>query len=202
MEFIFKLFSDKDDQVSSNILPFLNYCISIIRKIPQFLDDLPGYFKVILTIIKDKAQYRSDFNFDIEEQDEYEAGFIQYRKDLFVLYKNLGIVIPDMTKQFIENLIQYTLQNLNQLKFSEIEISLSLLYFTAEIFQGEATKPNAETSFFSNLIYQVIKSEISKFPHFMIQIMYFENIARFLEADGRKSRTVCEALLKGKGGCT
>ncbi|KAL9646930.1 hypothetical protein ABK040_013789 [Willaertia magna] len=186
LPFIYSLFADKDDQVSSTISAFLNDYILTVKKhsnLFQTDNTMIQQFEVILNTIKNKGQFTEDFNFNPKDQDEYEAGFLEYRKELVVLFKNVGTIAPDMVKQFVKSYLTQVLSNIQGLKFSEIELALSLFYYTGEIFPNEAFKPvtkeNNTQNYFGPLVALVISSNISSYPHSHIQLMYFEIISRY-----------------------
>ena len=130
----------------------------------------------MLSTIQKKAKFTEDFKFDPSQQDDYETGFLEYRKELFVLYKNIGIIAPDLMKQFIHALTSHTISNLNVLGFADAEICLTLLYITAEVFPDMINRPNVnqQENIFFNLLLQIVGS--SKFDEISTLLMWFKII--------------------------
>jgi len=123
-------------------------------------DTLPNQLEKILTTIQTKGRYTEDFRFEPNLQDDYEKGFLEYRRELFVIFKNIGTLNPGLVKQFIQALVRHTLSNIQSLSFGDIEIALTLLYVSAEIFPEQPAKPNQppEENIFYNLVLDVVNS--------------------------------------------
>ncbi|KAG2385530.1 hypothetical protein C9374_003345 [Naegleria lovaniensis] len=180
--FVLALFADADDQVSSSVIKFLNDFVSVIKKSKTLqFETLQTQLHEMLTTIQKKAKFTEDFKFDPSQQDDYETGFLEYRRELFVLYKNIGIIAPDLMKHFIHALTNHTIGNLNVLGFADAEICLTLLYITAEVFPDMINRPNInqQENIFFNLLLQIVGSNISSFPHSSIQLAYFEVLSRY-----------------------
>jgi exportin-T len=128
---IFKLFSDQDDQVSSNVVGFISSYIQTLKKNPH-----SQQITMILDVIRRKARYTDDFNFDPMKQDEYESGFLEYRRELFTLFKNIAKISPLITKSYVQNALTNTFKIMNMTHFAELEVDLSLFYNIGEPLSG------------------------------------------------------------------
>lgn len=169
LSLVLKLFGDADDEVSSTIIPFMNmYMMQLKAKQKSFaLNEQENQFIVnMLNIIRNKARYRDDFNFDPLKQDEYEAGFLEYRRELFILFKNSVRLAPEMVKEFTKSTLLHALNNQNS-HFSDIEIGLTLFYQIGEMFTDEVqVSSGTNTTYFEQLIAAII--EVSKLPSMKI----------------------------------
>jgi exportin-T len=160
----FKLFGDKDDEVSSNMVTFLSSFMMQLKAKQKFylLTEQENQYVVnMIQIIRNKARYTDDFNFDPLSQDEYEAGFLEYRRELMVLFKNTVRLAPDMVKEFTKSSLLHALNNQANIHFSEVEIGLTLFHQIGEIFTEEIQQqntPNEASGYFEQLLAAIIEA--------------------------------------------
>lgn len=181
----FKLFGDQDDEVSSNMVTFMSAYLMQLKSKQKNLQLTEEHQRQInqqiiemLQTIRKKAQYRYDFNFDPLKQDEYEAGFLEYRRELMILFKNTVRWAPELTKAFTKSSLLHALSpdNLQGLKnpnapFADLEIALTLFYQIGEIFTEEIStpsNPNQEGStYFEQLLAAIIEASKLTFYTFV-----------------------------------
>jgi exportin-T len=185
LPFIFKLFADQDDQVSSNVVDFMNNYIAQLnkkQKVMPLSDVEQAQIRTMFQVVRTKARYTEDFIFEPVKQDEYEVGFLQYRQELFVVLKNATRIAPQIAKEYVEFELLRTLNLFRSdgksMKFWDLEIALTLFYELGENFSKEINDAT-DSAYFRNLLTEVINSDVSFYPHESVQLAYFEIISRY-----------------------
>lgn len=79
----------------------------------------------MLQIIRNKSKYA--LNFDFDKKDEEEAEFLNYRKELGILFKGVTKLSPQLVANFIHSTIETVIKNFQNASFADVEISLYLL---------------------------------------------------------------------------
>ncbi|KAL0489189.1 exportin-T [Acrasis kona] len=178
---VFKLFGDEDDETSGNVITFINNYMMQLKlkqkaKIPTN-DIEKQHVASMLQIIRTKCRYRDDYNFDPLQQDEYEVGFTEYRRELLLMYKNSARLVPDMVREFTKGALLHGVTNLQTVHFSEVEIGLALFYHIGEMFNED--KEIINDVFFQQCLTAIIEANVSTHPHESVQLMYFEICGRY-----------------------
>jgi hypothetical protein len=157
----FQLLGDQDDEVSSNMVSFMSSYMMQLKakqKTSMLSEQERQYIVTMLQIVRNKARYTEDFHFDPLTQDEYEAGFLEYRRELMILFKNSVRLLPDLVKEFTKSSLIHALSNQGA-PFSETEIGLTLFYHIGEMF-SEGT---GEDDYFATLLGAIIEASTLTF---------------------------------------
>lgn len=137
---------------------------------------------MLLQIIYVKAQYTNEYEFDPSKQDEYEADFLEYRRNLFTLFKSVTRMVKSISIEFLKSKMMNVLKNYSSLPFQEIEIALNLFYHIAEPLASEAL--NGEDHFFTQSFCAILTNSkyINIFIYcnrYFITSTYFSSISIF-----------------------
>ena len=84
----------------------------------------------MLNIIINKTKYDSSFNFDHEGEDE--AMFLEYRKNIKLVFDSIAQLDNDLVLATVKNLVLDTTANWPMKSYADIENSLYLLFVLAE----------------------------------------------------------------------
>jgi exportin-T len=186
LPFIFKVFGDNDDDVSSQVTEFITAHIHRLKKKLQTgaLSDIEHKeLEIILQLVTKKAKFNEDFIFEPLKQQEYERDFLLYRLDMFTIFKNVARVAPTISKQFVEfeltNVLNIFRENSSRLVFWDYEVALTLFYHLGEAFPREANDPTIDSGYFRKLLSDIIMSGISFYGHESVQLVYFEILIRY-----------------------
>jgi hypothetical protein len=156
----FKIFGDQDDEVSSNISTFMSSYLMQLKakqKLSSISEQEKQHVVGMLQIIRNKGRYTEDFNFDPTKQDEYEAGFLEYRRELMILFKNSVRLLPDLVKEFTKSSLLHALTNQGS-PFPDIEIGLTLFHQIGEMFNEEVQQGIGDKTYFEQLLAAVIEA--------------------------------------------
>ncbi|KAK4410473.1 Exportin-T [Sesamum angolense] len=84
--------------------------------------------------------YRSNLDVLDKIGREEEDRMMEFRKDLFVLLRNIGRVAPDVTQIFIRNSLASAVSSSDDRNVEEVEAALSLFYELGESFSDDAMR--------------------------------------------------------------
>lgn len=84
----------------------------------------------LLFIIFEKTKYDDSFYFDRDGEEE--AMFLEFRKQLRVLFDNVAALDRDLVLTRVRDLVNATLPRWQSLNFAEVEAALTFLYQLGE----------------------------------------------------------------------
>uniref|UniRef100_A0A7S1KQA2 Exportin-T n=1 Tax=Percolomonas cosmopolitus TaxID=63605 RepID=A0A7S1KQA2_9EUKA len=194
---MFCLLSDDDEQVSSNVTQYVSDFISTLRKrnlatsplTSSEIDQMQRVFQVVVT----KCKYPDDFHFDVSEQNEYDVGFLEYRRAIISIYAALTRAVPQKAKEWLFPLLNQTVQHYDQMHWTQIEVILTLFVHTVLNTTPESVDPKG--NFFPPAFAAIVKSGISSVNNPAVQYAFFDVFWRcsiFVQHDS----TLIEPMLK------
>jgi len=96
------------------------------------------------------------------KEEEFEAGFMEFRKLVMKLFKKVQLLAPNLTARFLTAAVQQTLARLaHGVRFETVEISMQALYQAGEM----ASMQGVAYDWIQSLMGQVLESELSNHPH-------------------------------------
>lgn len=163
-----KLLSDESEEVSENIVQYFIDYINSLKKLPNY--DLK-FLKDLFNIIIQKCKYPLDFNFNVEEQNEYDVGFLEYRKELLNLYSTIARNCEHV-KEWLSPFLNQAIQKCFEMHWTELEIVLTLFNYT--IINRPNESNNTKNNFFPPAFYAIVKSKISSVKSPGVQYAFFD----------------------------
>ncbi|BBG98791.1 ARM repeat superfamily protein [Prunus dulcis] len=154
---------DSDSELVSNVAALLTgYAVEVLECFKRLnSEDAKGYVATmktlsplretqllhvgqILEVIRSQIRYDPMYRKNLGILDkigrEEEDRMVEFRKDLFVLLRNVGRVAPDVTQIFIRNSLATAVGSSSNWNVEEVEAALSLFYAFGESINGEAMR--------------------------------------------------------------
>jgi exportin-T len=179
-----KYLNHSDDQVSWSVLVFALSYLAKLKKMKKSGQQVPPvsieHLKVFLQILRNKMKYVPSFNF--ERKADEEADFVEYRKQLAKLFKNITQLEPELVGNFVASLVHTIPQMLSDLVQTptlvfDIEVALCLFFYMVEGLPLDVQRHNQK--FFAEIITALTLANIWKVPHRAVSGMYLEIVARY-----------------------
>ncbi|XP_053270921.1 exportin-T [Pleuronectes platessa] len=178
---LLQLLVHEDDDISANIVGFCYEYLHVLKQLPQLTDQQKTSIEAVMLAIMKKLTYDEEYNFENEGEDE--AMFVEYRKQLKMLLDRLAQVSPDLLLEAILRVFTNTMQNWQTASFSEVEVSIRLLYMLGEAlpashgahFSGETVK----TSALQDMMRTLVSCGVSSYQHSSVSLEFFETVLRY-----------------------
>ncbi|PFX29322.1 Exportin-T [Stylophora pistillata] len=184
MQYLFRFLSHDDDDVSQNVSGFGYAYLTVLKQIANPNEQQKANLRAILHVIINKMKYDESYNFDHEGEDE--VMFMEYRKEMKILFDNIAQLDPDLVLVSVHNILNSTFGQLDGAKFMDVEIAVRVLYMV-----GEA------------MSMQQLYSDASKFSALQqMMSLFFETVVRydrFFSSQGQHIPTVLIAFLDERG---
>ncbi|KAE8728615.1 Exportin-T [Hibiscus syriacus] len=104
---------------------------------------------------------------------------LEFRKDLFVLLRNVGRVAPEITGIFIRNSLANAITSSSDKNVEEVEASLSLLYALGESMSDEAMRVG--NGLLSELVTNLLSTRFPCHSNRVVALVYLETVARYMK---------------------
>lgn len=88
---MFQFLANEDDDVSGAIAKFAHDYITLVKQLHPLPSQQQQHLRSLLFIIIKKMKYDSSYSFEVEGEEE--AMFQEYRKELKIIFNNLGAVV-------------------------------------------------------------------------------------------------------------
>eukprot|EP01132_Coremiostelium_polycephalum_P004280 gene4280-5354_t len=166
LDLLFKFFNNESNEVSASL-----------KNVKPLNEKQMNHITLMVQIIRNKMRYPSDY---LDRNEEESQRFTDYRKDLSNLFRNIFRICPEMVGVFIHNCITNIVNNPTTSLFSDIEVSINLLFQIGEGISAtsEETLKSFE-KFFGSMIVLLSNSGISTTDHQVVSIIYFETVVRY-----------------------
>jgi len=172
---MFRFMNNEDDDVSQSVVGFATGYLHTMKNNVDLTPKQNENLSLLLQIIRNKMKYDDSYNFD--KQDENEAAFQEYRKELRNLYKLITKINPQIVSTFVIATITAITTTNATLSYYDIEVALSLLYNMGDGLPENTLK--TLEGFFGKMMAMLSGSNVSAFPHQAITLMYFDVIVRY-----------------------
>lgn len=168
--------SHKNPMVSLQIHPFARDYIQFLKRMETTEDRVSEVVKVLTKIVIDKSHYPSKYDFDVDEAD---SDFDECRKSCRILFENLMLLNTNICVSIVcDDLLIPLLNNWHSLtptSFPDIEVSLYMFYLLGE---NSPALSNHHKKL-EEVLCLLVSSNISSFPHFTIQMVFFDIVTRY-----------------------
>ena len=179
--YLLRFFADEDDDVSLAVCPFAYEYVATVKQLNPMSDQQKENVIRILHACISKMKYDPDYDFDGEGEDE--VGFLEYRKQLKVIFDFIAKLDPELIMRTVHLLVTATIGQWQVAEFGQIEIAIRLLYNMAEAlptvggghFTGDTDRAKAMVEMMTTLIV----SGVSRHDHSAVVLQYFETVVRY-----------------------
>ncbi|XP_042492177.1 exportin-T isoform X1 [Macadamia integrifolia] len=180
---VFYVMQNREVDTTFNIVQFLLGYVATMKTLSPLRDKQVLHVGQILEVIRAQICYDPAYrdNLDIPDKIgmEEEDRMVEYRKDLFVLLRNVGRVAPDVSLVFIRNSLASALVSSSERNVEEVEVALSLFYALGESISDEAMRTG------SGLLRELVPMLLStRFPchsNRLVALVYLETITRYMK---------------------
>lgn len=181
LPFVLLLLNHADDDISECVSEYCMHYIGILKQNKMLTREQQANIENMLNIIINKTKYDSSFNFDHEGEDE--AMFLEYRKNIKLVFDSIAQLDNDLVLATVKNLVIDTTANWPMKSYADIENALYLLFVLAEAIpssQGNHFQPRQHKSdCLCQMIQATITSNLVQNHHRIVKLQYFENLARY-----------------------
>mmetsp|Transcript_12679 Transcript_12679/g.30739 ORF Transcript_12679/g.30739 Transcript_12679/m.30739 type:complete len:1038 (-) Transcript_12679:110-3223(-) len=172
LDLFFRCLAFDDIDVSGAVLPLAG---SLVSDIP--LDKTTILSKLLTTSYR-QMRYPPDFSYEFDDDDEAEEEI--YRRELRKLNKTLVRAAPDLSLQFLSNILSQLSLPLSIAPTPDLEASLSLIYQYCEgIRPPPGLKVVMQNESFCQILIGLHTSDIVRHPHREVVLLYFEVSVRY-----------------------
>ncbi|GAB6029893.1 hypothetical protein CHUAL_005594 [Chamberlinius hualienensis] len=176
---ILKYLDHEDDDVSGSVIECVKDYVQLLKQIPR--PSMQNNLQNILFILMKKYKYDESYRFYQERDDE--AMFLQFRKNLKVLFDYIAGADRDLVLKSVSNLFISTMQVWQQAKVEDVELAITFLYLLGEAIP--ATQGNhfvsgeTKASVIQEMMRLLISSHVSHHPHPVVSLQFFETVSRY-----------------------
>uniref|UniRef100_A0A6N2MZP7 Exportin-T n=1 Tax=Salix viminalis TaxID=40686 RepID=A0A6N2MZP7_SALVM len=166
-----------------SIVQFLSCYVATMKSLSPLREKQLHHVGRMLEVICAQIRYDPIYRDNLDMLDkigrEEEETMVEYRKDLFVLLRNVGRVAPDVTQMFIRNSLVSCISSVSERNVEEVEASLSLLYALGESLSDEAIKTGS--GLLSELVPTLVSTRFQCHSNRLVALVYLDTITRYIK---------------------
>ncbi|XP_059456969.1 exportin-T [Corylus avellana] len=180
---VFYVMQNCEVDAAFSIVQFLSSYVGTMKNLSPLREKqllhVGQILEVILTHIRYDSTYRNNLDILDKIGREEEDRMVEFRKDLFVLLRNVNRVAPDVTQLFIRNSLTNAVASSPDMNVEEVEAALSLFYALGESISEESMRTG------SGLLRELVPMLLStRFPchsNRLVALVYLETVTRYLK---------------------
>ncbi|XP_065673145.1 exportin-T isoform X2 [Hydra vulgaris] len=173
-----RFLGDDDDDVSEAVFEFCHGYLNLLKQLNGTSICANKHIKDIILVVIKKLKFDEDFDFENEGDDE--VDFLEYRKQMKVLFNYLAKLDGKLFISSIYEITNCTFKNWRQLPFKDVEVAVYILYCLGEAFPAQELFTDAlYFSLFQNMMCLLIDSNINEHKHSAIKLQFFETVTRY-----------------------
>lgn len=201
LPYLFKFLDHDDDDVSQNVSGFGYSYLAVLKQISIISEQQKANLRGILHVIIKKMKYDESYNFEHEGEDE--VMFIEYRKEMKILFDNIAQLDPNLVLVSVHNILNSTFGKLDGAKFMDVEIAVRVLYMLGEAMSTQQLYSDASKfAALQQMMSLLVTSNVSFYNHSSVAQMFFETVVRydrFFSSQAQHISTVLIAFLDERG---
>lgn len=201
LPYLFKFLDHDDDDVSQNVSGFGYSYLAVLKQISNISEQQKANLRGILHVIIKKMKYDESYNFEHEGEDE--VMFIEYRKEMKILFDNIAQLDPNLVLVSVHNILNSTFGKLDGAKFMDVEIAIRVLYMLGEAMSTQQLYSDASKfAALQQMMSLLVTSNVSLYNHSSVAQMFFETVVRydrFFSSQAQHIPTVLIAFLDERG---
>ncbi|XP_004303696.1 PREDICTED: exportin-T-like [Fragaria vesca subsp. vesca] len=187
-----------------SIVQFLLGYVATMKTLSQLRETQLHHLGQILEVIRTEIRYDPIYRDNLDTLDkigkEEEDRMVEFRKDLFVLLRNVGRVAPDVCQIFIRNSLAASVASSSDWNVEEVEAALSLFYAFGESMNGEAMKTGS--GLLGELVPMLLSTRFPCHSNRLVALVYLETVTRymkFVQENSQYIHMVLAAFLDERG---
>ncbi|KAL1551758.1 exportin-T-like isoform X2 [Salvia divinorum] len=193
---VFNIIQNGEVDSSFSIVHFLSVYVGTMKNHTTLTDRQLLHLSQILEVIRMQIQFDPMYrnNLDILDKigQQETDRMAEFRKDLFVLIRNVGRVAPDLTQVFIKNSLGNSMSSTEERNVEEVEASLSLLYALGESLNDDAMR--AGNGLLGELIPMLLSTRFPCHSNRLVAHVYLDIITRYVKFISENTQYIPIAL--------
>ncbi|KAL0463791.1 UNVERIFIED_CONTAM: Exportin-T [Sesamum latifolium] len=165
-----------------SIVQFLSVYVGTMKGLPTLTETQLLHVGQILEVIRAHIQFDPMYRSNLDVLDkigrEEEDRMVEFRKDLFVLLRNIGRVAPDVTQMFIRNSFASAVSSSEDRNVEEVEAALSLFYELGESLSDDAMRNG---SLLRELVPMLLSAKFPCHSNRLVALVYLDTINRYMK---------------------
>ncbi|KAL0380571.1 UNVERIFIED_CONTAM: Exportin-T [Sesamum angustifolium] len=166
-----------------SIVQFLSVYVGTMKGLPTLTETQLLHVGQILEVIRAHIQFDPMYRSNLDVLDkigrEEEDRMVEFRKDLFVLLRNIGRVAPDVTQIFIRNSLASAVSSSDDRNVEEVEAALSLFYELGESLSDDAMRNGS--SLLRELVPMLLSTKFPCHSNRLVALVYLDTINRYMK---------------------
>ncbi|KAE8708729.1 Exportin-T [Hibiscus syriacus] len=180
---VFYVMQNCEMDAAFSIVQFLSGYVATMKTLSPLQENKMLHISQILEVIHTQIHYDPMYrnNLDILDKigEEEENRMSEFRKDVFVLLRNVGRVAPEVTRIFIRNSLANAITSSSDKNVEEVEAALSLLYAFGESMSDEAMRVG--NGLLSELVTDLLSTRFPCHSNRIVALVCLETIARYMK---------------------
>ncbi|XVF25223.1 hypothetical protein REPUB_Repub13aG0194600 [Reevesia pubescens] len=180
---VFYVMQNCEIDAAFSIVQFLSGYVATMKTLSPLQEKQMLHISQILEVIRTQILYDPMYRNNLDILDkigmEEEDRMVEFRKDLFVLLRNVGRVAPEVTRIFIRNSLASVITSSSDRNVEEVEAALSLLYALGESMSEEAMR--AGNGPLSELVTNLLSTRFPCHSNRLVALVYLETITRYMK---------------------
>ncbi|XP_073139447.1 exportin-T isoform X2 [Henckelia pumila] len=148
--------------------------------------------EVIRSLIQFDPMYRNNLDILDKIGREEEDRMVEFRKDIFVLFRIIGRVAPDVTHMFIRNSLDQAVSSSEDRNAEEVEAALSLFFALGESLNDDALRTG--NGVLGELVPMLLSTRFPCHLNRPVALVYLETITRYMKFVQENNQYILMAL--------
>lgn len=180
---VFYVMQNCELESTFSIVQFLSGYVATMKTLSPLRETQLLHVGQILEVIRTEIRYDPMYRDNLDTLDkigrEEEDRMVEFRKDLFVLLRNVGRVAPDVCQLFIRNSLAASVASSSDWNVEEVEAALSLFYAYGESMNGEAMKSGS--GLLGELVPMLLSTRFPCHSNRLVALVYLETVTRYMK---------------------
>ncbi|CAA0814601.1 Exportin-T [Striga hermonthica] len=180
---VFHIMQHCEVDAAFSIVQFLSVYVGTMKSLSALTEMQVGHMSQILEVIRSQIRFDPMYRNNLDVLDkigrEEEDRMVEFRKDLFVLLRNVGRVAPDLTQVFIRNSLVSAVSSSEDSNAEEVEACLSLLYALGESWSDDATRTGS--GLLGELVPMLLSTKFPSHHNRLVALVYLDTITRYVK---------------------
>jgi len=180
---VFYVMQNCEVDAAFSIVQFLSSYVGTMKSLSPLREKqllhVGQILEVILTHIRYDPTYRNNLDILDKIGREEEDRMVEFRKDLFVLLRNVNRVAPDVTQVFIRNSLASAVASSPDRNVEEVEAALSLFYALGESISDESMRNGS--GLLRELVPMLLSTRFLCHSNRLVALVYLETVTRYMK---------------------
>ncbi|KAM7480617.1 hypothetical protein LguiA_028830 [Lonicera macranthoides] len=180
---IFYVMQNLVGEVTVGIVQFLSGYVVTMKSLSPLREEQLLHVGQILESILTQIRFDPSHRDNLEAFDKIGRGeeerMADFRKDLFVLLRNVGRVAPDVTHLFIRNSLARAVSSPTDRNVEEVEAALSLFYAIGESLSDDAARTGS--GLLRELVLMLLSTRFPCHTNRLVALVYLDTVTRYIK---------------------